>query len=467
MRKITASLLITVCYLTTVTMVHSQPQFRVTGANVMPTGSVIAWGELFINNTRYPVVVIVNSSSGSSEAFYLDLNYRAVILNAFEDDSGIITGGFIEKEGHREAFVVKLKNGSVKWAVSFNQDLLFVKTLTKYDDNAYALIGLARGKGDSDIAIVNIDEQAAVESAWKIGNPMYDDFVERAFALRETMQLVGSTWCQNVSYADALLINVMDSSLQSIAIGGPDRDEGLAVITSGGKTFLVGTTFSSLGGLSDAFVAIHDGESLKVITVGSSDYDGFVDICRNSSDLYLIGYMVIEGKIMGLLVHANESRIISGTLIESDGSVVPLSIGLTNNGKLVATLKVSNTLTVMAFNSDLEPLAAFTLGEPNVRIRVLSVDLGKWIYNVSNTWRAQHLTLSPASIKISVSTLDIKAHPLTLASIPLFIEKGQHTENVPVTRLIISAIEDNIPVLVIAVPLLTIVVVIIVSRRSR
>lgn len=463
--------LIITCLLLTVLQLantgYSIP-FRATGAKVLPTGSILAWGVIRADNTMLPAVVIVDSTGSIYDAFYLTVpNSRIVILDALDIDGRIVIGGFIERERLREAFAAKLNNKTLEWAFSLHPGPYFVKTLSRYNDE-YILTGPVSGVSDSDIAVVYITERASIVNALRIGSPMYDDFVEKVYAFEDSLLLIGSTWCQNVSYTDALLIDLTNRSPSFVTIGGADRDEGFAAKVLDSGVVLVGSSFSSPGGLSDAYLAILKKTNLKVLTTGWPSYDGFIDACGNLTDLFLLGYSTIEGRNWGLVVRMSEEGSILGSLIESEESVVPLAIGY-NNTKLVTVFKVTEALVVITFDYDLKPLTAFMVGDSNIttiRVRRL-VDVEKRVYNMDGTWRIQELSLSSTPIEIAASSLNIEVHPLGLVSRPLRIEIGEYTERVPLTRLLVSAIEQNIPLLIIALPLFAVILAIIAARRVR
>jgi len=446
---------------------YSQP-LRISGAKVLPKSSILAWGELLVNNTMLPIIMIIDSAGQVRDALYFAVpNTRVVILDALEEEGRIVVGGLVEKGRRREAFAASLSNKAVDWAFSLQQDLYFVKALAK-SSSGYTLLGLTSGVSDSDIAVVYIDEKASIQRALRIGCPMYDDFVEKAFTFKESLLLIGSTWCQNVSYVDALLVNVTDESLQSITIGGAAYDEGLAAKVLNGKTLLVGSSFTSPGGLSDAYLAFLNDAGLKVLAVGWQSYDGFVDICGGPTDFILLGYATMEGRSVGLLVRVNENEVASGLLIEGEESVVPLAIGF-GEEKLATVFKDASGLILITFDPDLKPLAAFSVGESNLTtIRVRKVrSLERKVYDISDIWKVQRMSLAFTPIEVSVNTLYMEVHPISLVSRPLRIEVGEYVEEVPLTKLLVRIIEQNIPLLVILLPLLAIVLAIVAARRPR
>lgn len=452
-------------------VVSSQP-LRVTGVKFLPTGSILVWGETPVNNTLSPAVIIVDGNGRILDAFYFVIpNARGVILDAIAEDEEIVVGGFVERGRRKEAFVARVGNGTVDWAVSIRDHVYFVKALAKRN-NGYALfglsVGLTSGVIDSDIAIVYMDEKASVGSVIIIGCPMYDDFVEKVLTLNESILLIGSTWCQNISYVDTLLVNLTGGTPESIAVGGASYDEGLAVKVLNGKAALVGSSFTSPGGLSDAYLAILGGTDLKVLTVGWQSYDGFADLIGSLADIYLLGYTVIEEKSVGLLVRVNEGKVTSGLLIESDESIVPLSIGFVSE-KLITVFKVSNALILVSFDPNLKPLTAFIVGESNlttIYIRKVK-NIEKRVYNVGDLWKAQPINLTLTKSEVSVRALNMEVHPLSAASRPLRIEIGEYGEEVPLTKLLVRTIEQNIPLFIFLLPLLVIVLVVLTARRLR
>ncbi|MEM2186636.1 MAG: hypothetical protein QXF69_06340 [Thermofilaceae archaeon] len=446
---------------------HSQP-FRVGGAKILPSGSTLAWGELSVNDTMLPITVVVDSTGRIRDALYFTVsNTRLIVLDALEEGGRIVVGGYVVKGRQREAFAASFSNMTVDWAFSIQQDMYFVKTLVKYNDE-YILLGLTSGISDSDIAVVYIDERASIKRSFRIGCPMYDDFVEKVLKLNESLMVVGSTWCQNVSYVDALLVNVTDEPLYSITVGGAAYDEGLAAKSLDEKIVLIGSSFTSPGGLSDAYLAILNGADLKVLTLGWQSYDGFVDVCKSVTDLFLLGYATIDGKSVGVVIRVNEGEVVSGLLVECEESIVPLAIGCEGE-KLVAAFKATSALALVTFNHDLKPLSAYAVGESKfttLRIRRIP-NVRKRVYDVSDRWRVQYLQLSLAPIEVSSSSLNVEVNQLSLVSRPLRIESGEFVEEISLTKSLVHAIEQNIPLIIILLPLLIILMVIITARRPR
>ncbi|MEM4870309.1 MAG: hypothetical protein QXF68_01390 [Thermofilaceae archaeon] len=449
-------------------LAYPQP-FRVGGAKILPGGSILAWGEIPENNTVLPIIAIIDTAGRVRDALCLTVsNARLIVLDALEDDGRIVAGGIVVREGQREAFAARFNSGTVDWAFSLQQGVYFVKALTKLS-NEYVLFGLTSGASDSDIAVVFVDEKATVQRALRFGCPMYDDFVEKAFTRNQSLLIVGSTWCQNVSYVDALLVNMTAGLLQSITVGGAAHDEGLAAKVLDGKMVVVGSSFTSPGGLSDAYLAILNGTDLKVLTVGWQSYDGFIDVCGSLTNLYLLGYATMDVKTNGILIRLTEGAVASALLVECDESIVPLAIGYEGD-RLVAVFKATSALVLVTFDHDLKPLTAFTVGESSfTTLRVRSIrDVKKNVHNVSDRWRIQRLQLSLEPINVSLNPLNLEVNRLSLVSRPLRIEVGEYVEEIPLSKSLIRAIEQNIPLIIILVPLLAVLlIVIITARRPR
>ncbi|MCC6024169.1 MAG: hypothetical protein LM600_05655, partial [Thaumarchaeota archaeon] len=205
------------------------PRLAFYGARVMPSGLVVAFGSATSGSATSPLIVVADSQGHVISSFYLEVGGRGAFLDSLLVDDSLVAVGYVDSVvGQRAVLAAGVRGGAVEWATALGTSFVdFAKCVALFD-NGYALAGVTQPPraGDSDALLIVVDRNGGLRGAYAVGSYMYNDFAERCYSAGGALLLVGSTWSQNASYSDALLIDAEKGAF--ITLGGADRDEGFA-----------------------------------------------------------------------------------------------------------------------------------------------------------------------------------------------------------------------------------------------
>jgi len=412
--------------------------------------------------------MIVNSSGHATLSSYLEVDGHSAFLDSLLIEDSLVAIGYIDSVvGRRAVLTAGMRGETVEWAAALGSGFVdFAKSITSLD-GGFALVGVTQppNASDSDALLILIDGSGRLRGAYALGAYMYNDFAERCYAIGSTLILIGSTWSHNVSFSDVFLADVQGGSFATL--GGADRDDGYAVAAVESGVIVAGSTLSSPGGFSDAFYAIVQGSSYRVFSIGWPSYDGFADVYWTGGKLFMVGYSVREGKELGLLVRAGEEGFEAGVMVECEGDLYPLAVGAWRE-EVVAVFAYSGSLLVLTFDENLKPLRAFSIGySAPPTVKVLQIEsVSQRSYVLSGSWSLKRQSLSIKRVELQSQPLAAKLAPLDIPSQKALVEVGVLEEREPIWKTLIRLIEDNIPLLMIAVPLSAIIVAVVLRRRS-
>jgi hypothetical protein len=444
------------------------PRLAFYGARVLPSGLVVAFGSATSGSATSPLIVVADSQGRVVSSFYLEVGGRGAFLDSLLVDDSLVAVGYVDSVvGRRAVLAAGVRGGAVEWATALGSGFVdFAKSVAPFD-SGYALAGVTQPPeaGDSDALLVVVDGSGGLRGAYAVGSYMYNDFAERCYATGSTLILVGSTWSHNVSFSDVFLADVQGGSFATL--GGADRDDGYAAAAVGNGVVVAGSTLSSPGGFSDAFYAVVQGGSFRVFSIGWPSYDGFADVYWTGGKLFMVGYSVREGKELGLLVRAGEDGFEAGVMVECEGDLSPLTLGVWNE-EVVAVFAYSGSLLVVAFDGNLKPLRAFAIGySASPTVKVLQVESVKQrSYVLTGSWSLKRQSLPIKQVELQSQPLAAKLVPLDIPSQKASVETGVLEEREPISKILIRLIESNIPLLMIAVPLSAIIIAVVLKRRS-
>jgi len=444
------------------------PRLAFYGARVLPSGLVVAFGSMTLGSATSPLIVIADGSGCVVSSFYLEVEGRAAFLDSLLVDNSLVAVGYIDSVvGRRAVLAAEVRGGAVEWAAAFGSGFVdFAKSVAPFG-GGYALVGVTQppDASDSDALLIVVDRSGGLRGAYAVGSYMYNDFAERCYATGGKLILVGSTWSHNVSFSDVFLADVQGGSFATL--GGADRDDGYAAAAVGNGVVVAGSTLSSPGGFSDAFYAVVQGGSYRVFSIGWPSYDGFADVYWTGGKLFMVGYSVREGKELGLLVRAGEEGFEAGVMVECEGDLYPLAVGAWRE-EVVAVFAYSGSLLVLTFDENLKPLRAFSIGySAPPTVKVLQIEsVSQRSYVLSGSWSLKRQSLSIKRVELQSQPLAAKLAPLDIPSQKALVEVGVLEEREPIWKTLIRLIEDNIPLLMIAVPLSAIIVAVVLRRRS-
>lgn len=460
---ITAAILI----FTLTPLTFTEPSVVTKRALVLSEGIMLFCGSAKVNGLNLPAFFTLDGQGRVREAKYLDVNFNGSFLDCAVGEGGLVFSGYLDVKRRKVPIMVKVQEGGIKWAISFQGDLMFAKSVTITEDG-YAVVGPVYGAVDSDVGVVFVDEDGTVKEAISFGGPVYDDFVERVYYENGSLILIGSTWSQNVSYSDTMLAKLRKGNVSVLAFGGADRDEGFEVLQYETSTIVTGSSHSSRFGLSDAYYAILvDSSILRVFSLGWSSYEGFVDVCVEGDDLFLLGYSTYKGKQKGVLIRVRGNEVENSVFIEAEGDVVPLSLGFLNDSTLVSVFLTEDTPFVLYLNGeDLKPLFSYAVGSlPRFTVRVLRVDVNANRYDLTDLWSVKYLSSSLRNLDVHSVSLPASLRPLSLVTNQLEVESSVFTEREPPLKVISTFIGDNLPILLVLIPLLAIVASVVITKR--
>ncbi|MCS7103947.1 MAG: hypothetical protein NZ954_00085 [Thermofilaceae archaeon] len=446
---------------------YAEPEVITKRALVLPEGSILFCGSVIVNGSNLPAFFSLDKQGRVHEAYYLDINFNGSFLDCAVGERGLVFSGYLEIKRRRVPIMVKVQEGDVKWSVLFQGDLMFAKSLAILEDG-YAAVGPVYGAVDSDIGVVFVDEDGRLKEAQAFGSLVYDDFVERIYYKNGSLLLVGSTWSQNVSYSDILLAIVREGNVSILAFGGADRDEGFAALQQNTKNVVIGSSHSSRFGLSDAyFVVLVNSSILRVFSLGWPSYEGFVDVCIKGDDMYFLGYSTYKAKQKGVLLRIKGNEVKNSVFVEAEGDVVPLSLGFLNDSILTSVFLMGDTPFVLYLSSeDFKPLSSYTMeSRHQFTVKVLQVDVRLNYCNLTDTWSVKRLSPSLRNLEIYSIKLPANLKPLNLILNKLEVESSVFTERDPPLKVISTFIGDNLPILVVLIPLLAIVASVVITKR--
>ncbi len=436
------------------------------GARVLPSNIVVAYGSVAVGGRTAPLVAILDSSGRVLSSFYLQIEGDGVFLDAIPTEDGLVAVGYVDSVvGRRAALAARIRSGEIEWAIALGSGFVdFAKSVALFNDN-YALAGVTQPsrESDSDVLLIFVDSGGRLREAYAMGTYMYNDFAERCYNVGSALILVGSTWSHNVSYSDALLIDAERGTF--ITLGGASRDEGFAAAVLEDGFVVVGSTFSVPGSLSEAFYAVVRGGSVSVFSVSWPGYDGFVDVHRFNGKLYMIGYSVHEGRERGLLFRASESGFERGVVLECEGDLTPLALGSWGE-VVVAVFSCSGSLLVLTLDSDLNPIRAYAAGysaPPAVRVLMVRGVEQRW--RAAEGWSLKSQTLTPKRVELVSQPLAAGLVPLSIPSREVPVEGGILEGGEPLWKILVKLVKDNVPLLIIAIPVGAIIIAIILRHR--
>lgn len=439
------------------------------GARVVPHAGVLAYGSATINGREVPFATLIDGV-GISWSLYIELPYSGTLLDYVIYGERLIGVGYVDTPDGRRALATAIdtRHGSNLWAFYLGEGYALAKALTPAG-NHFVISGIIQlpDAKDSDLLIALTDESGNLVNSVSVGTAAYSDFVERCYSLNDDVLLVGSTWGYNVSYSDALLAWKTGDGFSLVTVGGADRDEALAALQVDGKLFAVGVTHTSQGGLSDAFLASVVNGSLKVLTIGWPSYDGFTDLAQINGSIYILGYTIQKGRMYGLIVKVSEDGSVKNSVaIGGEADLAPFSIGRLGND-IVATFGCGSGLLILELDKNLAPSKARILGNAALKtVKVLQIDPSQHIYNMSDSWSARTYTaFVQRNLNLEAKALPVALHSLPLSLTEITVEIGSFEQKEPPLQILLRMIESNIPLLILAIPLLAIIVAVIVTKH--
>lgn len=443
------------------------PRLVFYGARVLSNGLLVASGSATLGSVSSPLAVIADYSGRVVSSFYLEVGRRGAFMDSILADDRLVAVGYIDSVvGRRAVLAVEVSGGTVEWALTLGSGFVdFAKSVVPFD-GGYALAGVYQppDASDSDALLAIVSDRGELREAHAVGAYMYNDFAERCYAAGGALILVGSTWSHNVSFSDAFLADIRGGSFATL--GSSDRDDGVAAVVVENGVIVVGSTLSSPGGLSDAFYAVVRGSSHSVFSIGWPSYDGFVHAHWVGGKLYMVGYSLREGKVLGLLARAGEEGFEAGALVECEEDLSPLAVGAWGE-EVVAVFAYSSSLLVLTFNGDLKPLRAFTIGySAPPTAKVLRVEnIKQRSYVLTGSWLLKRQSLPIRRVELQSQALAAKIVPLDLPVREAAVEEGVLEEREPISKTLIRLIKDNVPLLILAVPLGAIVIAVVIKQR--
>ena len=452
-------------------------QLEVSGAKIVD-GYILVYGSTILDGRRIPVLVELSERWEPLLSLAVDVGYDGAFLDAAKTgDGGLIAVGYVRGAlGARSILVTRVgADGRVEWAKALGGEVSDYGKCVVALGGGYAVLGVTRSYsmvGGTDLVYVVVDEEGRVVSAKVFGIPAYEDFVEKVYVLDGRLLAVGTTWSYNVSISDALLVELSERGevLDAATLGGADVDEGYAAVLSRSGVVVVGSTYGSEMGLSDAYVALMRGEEASyVVSMGWERHDGFVDVKVLDGSYLTLGYAFIGGKQVGLLTLFNESRLLKAYTLTCEKELTPLALGRVGSDIMVM-FRSDNALLTVTLGDRLEPIQAFALGNVSGLERVELAELrniGRRVGRIESAWfvRPHKLEQYPvelleATLKFRVIRLELSTKKLELSTVVL-----EERENPLMT--VVEALERNIPLVILVAPLVVLAIAWVLFKMRR
>jgi len=452
-------------------------QLEVSGAKIAE-GYILVYGSAILDGRHVPMLVELSEEGKPLLSLAVDVGYDGTFLDAAKtEDGGLIAVGYVRGAlGARSILVTRVgAGGKVEWAKALGGKVSDYGKCVVALGGGCAILGVTRSYsmiGGTDLVYVMIDEEGRVVSAKVFGIPAYEDFVEKVYVLDGRLLAVGTTWSYNVSISDALLVELSEKGevLEAATLGGADVDEGYAATLSKSGIMVVGSTYGSEMGLSDAYVALVRGEEASyVVSIGWEKHDGFVDIEVLDGSYLTLGYAFIRGKQAGLLTLFNESRLLKAYALTCEKELTPLALARMRND-IVVMFRSGNALLTVTLGDDLEPLQAFALGNVSGLEKIELAELrniGRRIERIESKWfvrphklEQNSIELLEASLKSRVITLKLSTRKLELST-----EVLEERENPLMTA--VETLKRNIPLVILVAPFVVLAIAWVLFKMKR